>query len=200
MNIIFDIGNVLLSYQPREYLEELFCDQDIVELYHEMIFRSSLWLDLDRGVVNEAEGVEILGNRYPKHKADIQRVFARWYSLLYPIQETTALLPKLKAEGLGLYALSNFHKEAFAYVRTKYKWFDLFDGMIISYAINYIKPEPEIYKALIEKYGLEPAECVFIDDISTNLQAAADLGFQTIEFTSYKNLISELEKLLGESL
>ncbi|NMB46678.1 MAG: HAD family phosphatase [Firmicutes bacterium] len=196
MNIIFDIGNVLLTFRPREYLSSLSLDEEHIDLYAKMIFGSSLWLDLDRGIANEQEVITRLTATYPEHTAGIRRIFANWYAMFSPVEESIELLHTLKAEGYRLYALSNFHREAFHYVRSKYAWFDLFDGMVISYEINAIKPEPEIYQALIDQYGLAPQESVFIDDVRANLVGAQALGFHTIHFSSTGELIQELFRLL----
>lgn len=198
MNVIFDIGNVLLSFRPREYLRGLSLDEEHVELYAEIIFGSSLWLDLDRGITNEQEVVAQLTVRYPQHATGIQRVFAHWYSLLTPLADSIELLNRLKEEGYSIYALSNFHREAFHYVRSKYLWFDLFDGMVISYEINAIKPEPEIYQALIDRYDVDPRNSVFIDDVRANLVGAEAFGFHTIQFISVKETIRKLACLLGK--
>lgn len=199
MNIVFDIGNVLLSFQPREYLFDLFGDDEAVQRYHSMVFANSLWLDLDRGITNEAEVMAKLTACYPEYACGIRQVFADWYSLLQPIEVTINLLHDLKAEGYSLYALSNFHREAFRHMRSKHQWFELFDGMVISYQINSIKPEPEIYEALIRRYELDPWRSVFIDDVEANLVAAEDFGFKTIKCISPEMLARDLRHLLAES-
>jgi HAD superfamily hydrolase (TIGR01509 family) len=78
-----------------------------------------------------------------------------------------------------------------------YVWFDLFDGMVISYEINAIKPEPEIYTALIDRYGLNPRQSIFIDDVWANLVGAEAFGFYTIQFTSVKETTQKLNRLLA---
>ena len=197
MNVVFDIGNVLLSYRPHEYLRGLFFDEEHAKLYGKIIFGSNLWLDLDRGITNEKKVVAQLTTRYSEHAAEIRRILAHWYSMLTPLQDSIELLSNLKEEGHSLYALSNFHREAFRYVRSKYPWFDLFDGMVISYEINAIKPEPEIYEALIDRYGLDPRQSVFIDDVWANLVGAEAFGFYTIQFTSVKETTQKLTRLLA---
>ncbi|NMB25668.1 MAG: HAD family phosphatase [Firmicutes bacterium] len=199
MNIVFDIGNVLLSFRPREYLMDLFGDSEMVDLYHKMVFGSSLWLDLDRGVTDEAEVILRLSACHPEHTLEIKQVFANWYSLLRPIEITVNLLYELKAKGHRLYALSNFHREAFDHVREQYQWLRLFDGMVISYEINSHKPEPKIYQTLIHRYGLNPHQSVFIDDITMNLTAAEEFGFKTIKCTSPEALARDLSQLLAET-
>ena len=200
MNVVFDIGNVLLSFQPYEYLRGLSFTEEQVELYAKIIFGSSLWLELDRGITNEQEVVAKLTASYPEHAAGIRTVFAHWYTMLTPLEDSIELLTELKDEDYDLYALSNFHREAFHYVRSKYLWFDLFDGMVISYEVNAIKPEPEIYQALIDRYGIDPQESVFIDDVWANLVGADAFGFHTIQFTSTQQTTQDLTWLLGNKV
>jgi FMN phosphatase YigB (HAD superfamily) len=122
MNVVFDIGNVLLSFRPHEYLRRLSFDEKHVELYGKVIFGSDLWLDLDRGITSEREVAAQLTAMYPARATDINRIFAHWYSMLTPMPDSIELLGKLKQEGHRLYALSNFHREAFHHVRSKYVW------------------------------------------------------------------------------
>ncbi|NLA58465.1 MAG: HAD family phosphatase, partial [Firmicutes bacterium] len=80
-NAIFDIGNVLLSFRPKEYLRSLGFSEEGVELYYRIVFESKLWLELDRGVIDEREAVAQLTVTYPQHARGIQRVFADWYDM-----------------------------------------------------------------------------------------------------------------------
>ena len=85
-NVIFDIGNVLLSFRPKEYLRSLGFSEEEVELYSRIIYRSSLWLDLDRGLFNEEEAEARLAAKHPKHAQGIERVFADWYAMFVPLE------------------------------------------------------------------------------------------------------------------
>ena len=196
MNVIFDIGNVLLSFQPKEYLRSLGLSDEEVELYNRIVFRSKVWVDLDRGVIDEGEAVAQLTAIYSQYAWGIERVFADWYAMFIPL-EGVKFLPKLKGVGYRLYALSNFHREAFRHVRNKHDWFDLFDGMVISYEVHAVKPEPEIYQVLIDRYGINPWESVFIDDVKENIDGARDFGFHTIHHTSFEKTVGELRKFVG---
>jgi len=198
-NVVFDIGNVLLSYRPKEYLRSLGFSEEEVELYRRIIFGSSLWLDLDRGVIDERGAVAQLTAAYPEHAQGIARVFSDWYSMFVPL-EAVKVLPRLKGAGCRLYVLSNFHRDAFRHVRGKYDWFDLFDGMVISYEVHAIKPEPGIYQALIDRYGIEPRDSVFIDDMRENIEGARPFGFYTIHHKSFEETVGELENFIGFEL
>ena len=106
------------------------------------------------------------------------------------------LIYDLKKKEYGLYALSNFHREAFAHVYKKYEWFQLFDGMIISYAVQALKPEPAIYEALLTGYDLEPERCLLIDDLLANIEGGRQLGIRGIQYQNHAQLIRDLEQIL----
>lgn len=199
-NVIFDLGNVLLDFQPQEYLETLFDDEDLVRQLHKAVFNSPEWFMLDRGVITQEQAIERLSNQYPHLAAEIQLVFADWFSILTPIASTVDVLRQLEQEGYGLYVISNFHAAAFDYVSSKYDWFSLFDGLIISCHIRALKPEPVIYRALLERYALVPEHSVFIDDSLANIEGARQLGIAGIHYRTVAEFRLELELLLGKQV
>lgn len=180
--VVFDIGNVLISFDPLEYLRESFNDDAVLYLVCNAMFRSKEWLELDRGTLEEDEFVAIISSRIPEHKHYVKRVMEEWEGMLTPIEESVALVPVLKEKGYKLYLLSNFHKKAFKRVYEKYEFFKYFDGRLISSDYQLMKPEEAIYKKLIELYNLDPTTTLFIDDSKENVKAAEKLGFHTIHF------------------
>ena len=104
-------------------------------------------------------------------------------------------MKQLKQAGYKLYGLSNWSAETFPYAREKYDFFNLLDDMVISGAVGHVKPEPEIYRILLEKIGRPAQECLFIDDSLPNIQQANTMGFATIQFQSSEQLKIELERL-----
>lgn len=182
-NIVFDLGDVLLEFKPERYLERKFSDPAKCRRLYEAIFQSDLWIELDRGTVTAGEAMAAICRRCPGLKRDIELVFSDWESILIPIEGTVSILEELKRAEFQLYALSNFHLSAFEKVYRRYHFFKLFDGLVISAKIKRVKPEPEIYQYLLEKYSLKAGETLFIDDRPANLAPAHDLGFKTIHFT-----------------
>ena len=180
--VVFDIGNVLISFDPLEYLRESFNDDAVLYLVCNAMFRSKEWLELDRGTLEEDEFVAIISSRIPEHKHHVKRVMEEWEGMLTPIEESVALVPVLKEKGYKLYLLSNFHKKAFKRVYEKYEFLKYFDGRLISSDYGLMKPEEAIYKKLIEVYNLNPGTTLFIDDSEENVKAAEKLGFHTIHF------------------
>ena len=196
--IIFDIGNVLLQFNPLEYLKTIFNDDEIEMIIYKEIFQSEEWLHLDRGILTQEEAIKIISMRNPKYNIHIKKCMENWTDILTPIEGTVKILNKLKENGYKLYLLSNFHSLAFNMICTKYDFFKQFDGGIISYKEKLLKPETEIYIKLLDTYNLSAQECLFIDDTLANIEAANKLDINTLHFINSEileqNLISALEK------
>lgn len=193
-NIIFDIGNVLLSFNPREYLEEKITEDKIEDLYRE-IFQSKEWIMLDRGTITENEAINKIIERNINYGNDIKLVFEDWYDILKPIEETIEILKELKENGYKIFYLSNFHDLAFKDVKRKNNFFELFDGGVVSYEEKLIKPEEEIYKLILKRYDLKAEESIFIDDTKLNIEGAERLNINTLLFETPEKLRSDLNKL-----
>ncbi|MGG7056957.1 HAD family hydrolase [Clostridium tertium] len=193
-NIIFDLGNVLLSFNPKEYLKSKITEDKIDDVY-KAIFQSEEWIMLDRGTISEKDAINNIIRRNTTYRDDINLVFKDWYDILKPIEETVEVLQSLKENGYNIYYLSNFHELAFREVTTKNKFFELFDGGVVSYAEKLIKPEEEIYKLLLKRYNLKPEETIFIDDTKVNVDGASKLGIKAIFLENPKVLRGSLKSL-----
>ena len=193
-NVIFDLGNVLLDFNPRGYLKSKISDDKLEDVF-KAIFSSEEWVMLDRGTITEKEAINNIINRNSTYKNEINLAFDNWYDLLKPIEETVEILMSLKENGYKIYYLSNFHELAFGEVTKKNKFFELFDGGVVSYAEKLIKPEEDIYKLILERYKLNPNESIFVDDMETNVEGANKVGIKTILFKGAKELKEELNNL-----
>ncbi len=194
-NIVFDLGNVLLDFKPLVFLKEKFVDPELIDKLYQIVFKSREWIELDRGTVKEEDVVERLCRKNPGFEEEISEVFSEWKEILRPINGTVDILNELKEKGCyNLYVLSNYHLEAFEVV-SHYDFFKHFDGLVISAEINYIKPEPDIYDHLIEKFKIDPEKTLFIDDTRENLDGAEEFGIKTVYFEDPSRLWKELKKL-----
>lgn len=183
MHFIFDIGNVLLRFQPVPFLESLFDDRTVIDAMHQTVFCSPEWLQMDQGLLTHQKAVELFCTREPRFQSAVRHTMERLPDMLAPIPETVALLPAIKGAGHKLYYLSNFHHELRNYVLAQCPFFDLFDGGVFSCDVKQIKPDPVIYRDLLEGYGLAPQDCVFFDDMEENVAAAKALGIHGVLFT-----------------
>jgi putative hydrolase of the HAD superfamily len=190
MTYIFDLGGVLINFKPTERLRALFPDKDgaFHEKLRQIIFQSSEWAELDRGTVEHDEAVDIFCRREPDYSPEIRVTMERIPELLTPIQDTVALLPKIKAAGHRLYYLSNYHKKFSQYALQTYPFFELFDGGVFSCDIHINKPSPGIYRHLLNTYRLDAKSCVFFDDLEPNVQAAEQEGMTGVVVTDTESV------------
>lgn len=191
-NIVFDLGRVLLDYQPLAWLKKKNYTH-YNELF-EIIFQNPLWVKLDEGTITREEFTEKLIDEYPELALDIEEIMEEWIELLLPIENNIKLVSLLKEKGYHLYIISNFHLDAYNRFLKKQDWFTLFDGAIISAKEKLIKPDLRIYKLLLERYHLNADECLFIDDSLDNINACKNVGMDAIHLPDHSKLEEELKK------
>jgi 2-haloacid dehalogenase len=194
--IIFDFGNVLLEWNPRNVYQRYFPDDpEGMERFLEEVNFADWNLQQDKGRPF-AEGVALLSRQFPHHSHLIQAYHDHWIeSVGGSIAGTVRILKQLKQAGYSLYGLSNWSAETFPYARKKYDFLDLLDDIVISGEVGYIKPDPEIFRIILEKIGRPAQECLFIDDSLININQAQKMGFKTIHFQSPEQLEMSLREL-----
>jgi 2-haloacid dehalogenase len=193
--IIFDYGNVLLEWNPRFVYRSYFNNEEDMERFLQEVHFMEWNVQQDRGRVF-AEGVAALSNEYPQYADLIKAYHDHWKDSIGNVHwETVEIMKQLKHAGYSLYGLSNWSAETFPYAREKYDFFDLFDDMVISGAVGFVKPEPEIYNILLEKIGQPAQACLFIDDALPNIEQAQEMGFSTIQYQSSEQLQLGLQDL-----
>jgi len=174
-NIIFDLGNVLLSWKPDKYFEKSGYDSYTVSLIMKDVFSSAEWFKLDNGDITTTEAIDLIVSKSSLKKGFICSLFDLRTKIIFSLADNIKLLPELKEKGFKLYYLSNFPLDFFEEIKKKYDFFSYFDGGIISAEVNHSKPDPEIYRILLDKYKLNPEECFYIDDNDINVRAAESL-------------------------
>ena len=142
-NIIFDLGNVLLDFNPKAHIKSKVTEEKVEEIY-KCIFLSDEWPMLDRGTISEEDAKINIINRNIENEELINLVFENWYDILIPIESSVEVLKKLKQNGYKIYYLSNFHLAAFEYVIKKYDFFELFDNKFILFYFAHEKLFKEI--------------------------------------------------------
>ncbi len=180
--IVFDIGSVLVSFNYSDFLVHLGYSKEIRKELDIIQDGCPFWLQLDRGLKTEDEGVKDYVNMIPTYKKEGEYAFLHMAYYMEEIKETTSFLREAKEKGYKLYYLSNFSYNNWEIIFHRFPFFRLFDGGLVSCHVHQVKPEAEIYQTLLQKYRLCPEETLFIDDRENNTATAAALGIQTITF------------------
>lgn len=176
--VVFDIGNVLISYAPDDFLKELFPgDEQKQREMMERVYRGPYWACFDRGTMEYDEAAKRLVEQFGGSEADYLHAMRGWIELKEPIEESWRAARRCRRAGKRLYLLSNYQREAYARMREKFAGlFEIFDGGVISCEVHQLKPEPEIYTTLIERCSLTPERTLFIDDTLPNVEGAIKMG------------------------
>ena len=178
-NIIFDMGNVIFTFDPKEIIAALDLNlsaEDSACLLRE-VFRCSEWVSMDHGLMTLEEGWQRMCTRLPAHLHQAARscVFDWWKKPRDPVPGMAELIREVKALGYGVYLLSNATSALHQYFQT-YPGAEYFDGFVVSADVKLLKPQREIYEVLFHNFSLRPEECFFIDDNAANIDGAWAVG------------------------
>lgn len=196
-NVIFDVGKVLVGWNPTETMQQLGFDEATIKRLHECLFDTHAWSEEDRGVMPREELLEFLVSQDPSLKNEILLFYEHAIDSITPKDYAIPWIKSLKAAGISTYVLSNFGDEKMhqGIEKGSINFLDILDGYIFSYEVKQIKPNPDIYLGLLEKYNLKAQECVFIDDIEENVLGARAVGINSFQFLNYEQAVAELAKL-----
>ena len=195
-NIIFDFGGVLVTWRPQEIFDSFYAEPALREALRLHAFQHDDWLDMDRGTLDEVTVATRCAARMARPESELRALFDHVRAALTPIEPTVALLHELRGRGFKLYGLSNMSATIFAYLHGRHDFFKLFDGIVVSAAVKLLKPEPAIYEHLRDRFELDFAESVFIDDMARNVESARSVVLPAIQFTTTDQVRRELEPLL----
>lgn len=190
--IVFDLGGVLIDWDPRHMYRTLFDDEAEMERFLAEVATLEWNSHHDAGRRWE-DGVALLSAEHPKYAGLIAAYWDRWEEMLAgPIEGTVDILAKLKAAGCELHALTNWSTQSFPIAIERYEFLDWFEHIVVSGEEKLIKPDHRLYKILLERIGRSADECIFIDDGIRNVEAAAELGFDAIHFENPQQLRDQL--------
>lgn len=195
-NVVFDLGGVVLDWNPKRILDTHFEDEALRERLLKEIFQHPDWLDLDRGTVSEAGLVERLSARLGRPPAELQALIESARTSLTVKPDTLALMRRLHEGDVPLYCLSNMAQSTYEYLRERFDYWQMFKGVVISGALKLIKPDPAIFEHLLETHGLKAGETVFIDDSVKNVEGARACGLHALLFKDAAQCERELRSLL----
>ena len=181
-NYIFDFGNVLGQFYPEQFVSKYISDEETVKLVSDMVFDRIYWDRLDEGTITDEEVKNLFCARLSDDLEEVAcKIYDNWVNDLIPVPGMEKLIRDLHKSGKKLYLLSNICK-TFSENYHKVEWlrelFNCFDGLVFSGEIGLVKPDADIFEHLLEKYGLNPEECLFTDDRDLNIEGAKNVGIK----------------------
>lgn len=194
--IIFDLGGVLVDWNPNYLFDKIFDNEERKSYFFENICTPDWNEEQDAGR-SLKEGTELLIKRFPDWETEIRAFYGRWHEMLGgSIQGTVEILRTLKTAGHHrLYALTNWSAETFPIAWSMYEFLHWFEGIVVSGVENTRKPHPEFYQILFERYAVVPERALFIDDNYRNVKSARELGLHCVHYQSPDQLAVALKNI-----
>ena len=193
--IIFDIGNVLADFTWEAHYRSFGYSEEILERLAKATVKSPMWNEYDRGVMSDEEIIQGFIENDPGIEKEIRETLRDKGTMVVRNDYAIPWIQKLKEKSYRCLYLSNFSRSSHVQCAAALDFLPYMDGGILSYQDKVIKPMPEIYQLLIDRYGLKPEKCVFLDDTKRNLDAAEKFGIHTIHFQNQEQAIEELRML-----
>lgn len=194
-NVVFDVGNVIVRWAPLEIARLTFGDIDDLEPRARSIFQSAIWLDLNKGFLSESEAKLRYQRELNLSPLECDRLFYYVKQTQILLHGSVELIKRVKRSGYGVYALTDNVVEIVEYLKKTYEFWPLFDGAAVSAELGMLKPQPEIYQALLSENNLKASETVFIDDMPYNVKGAEAVGIAGIQFVDAEQCQNALLRL-----
>lgn len=191
-NVVFDIGNVLIRWNPEHLYERLFPDAERRAWFLREICSPAWNLEMDRGQPF-AEGIAERVARHPEWADQIRAWDLNWHEMVPgAIDGTVAILESLREAGVPTWAITNFSAEKFAECLDRFPFLKGFRDTVVSAHEKLVKPDPAIYRVLLDRNDLDPADCLFVDDSLDNVLGARRVGMKAVHFTSPARFAADL--------
>ncbi len=191
-DVVFDLGNVLLRWDPRNLYRKVFADEARMERFLATAC-SMAWIHSIDGINDFAEPIAARALEFPEFAAELALFDSRWTETLDGvIEENLALMRALKAKGRPVYCITNYPAQKFDLSRALHPFLDDFDAIVVSGRERITKPDERIYQLLFERAGRAPEELVFVDDVARNIAAAERLGMIGVLYAPGMDLAAEL--------
>ncbi len=196
-NMVFDIGNVLMDFRWKEYMRSLFGENEaLIQTINQGIWHNGCWAAMDKGEMDGAATLRSAVAFAPQYEKEIKLTLDRVALAFHNFEYAIPWVQELKRMGLNVYYLSNYSAFSIAANSEVLNFIPYMDGGVFSFEVKAVKPEPEIYRCLCDKYGLKPEECLFTDDVPANVKGAQACGFQGIVFEGYEKTYPVIMKAL----
>ncbi|MBQ8952291.1 MAG: HAD family phosphatase [Eubacterium sp.] len=195
-NVVFDVGMVLADFRFREYMSDLGFDKETIEELSEKVVFSDYWKLMDNGLVNDGEAKEHFISELPQYEKEMNLFWDNIDNIIREYDYSEELVKELKAKGFKVYVLSNYPEKQADMHWPKFKFLPHTDGYLISSKEKMMKPDPEFYRLLEKRFGVDLTESVFVDDREENVEAARALGMTGIVFKGFDDLKNKLKAII----
>jgi 2-haloacid dehalogenase len=191
-SVVFDVGGVLLDWDPEYLYRQMIADDDERRWFLTEVC-SAEWNAAQDAGRNWADATSELAARFPAHTALITAYDEQWEEMVAgPLEESVEVLQDLREAAVPTFALTNFSAEKWIVAKNRWDFLNRFDGEVVSGVEGVTKPDPEIYRILLDRYGLDPSRTFYTDDLASNVEAARDLGFVAEVFVDASTLRRQL--------
>ena len=181
-SIVFDMGNVLLDYNPEVPLNKFCQSEEAKDIIRRELFGGPEWVQLDLGNITVEQAYNSISSRIPeKYHSELKECIYKWDICMVPLEGAKEFLQYVKTNEYKIFILSNAHKSFYEYFPRAID-LNIFDGVVVSADIHAVKPDKKIYEYILDKYSLNPAECLFIDDRADNVAGATAAGMNAFQF------------------
>jgi len=180
MNVILDIGNVICEWSPEKLVAGIFSQEQERRQALDCIIGHNDWLELDKGTIDIAEAVDNASRRCSLPRTKIEALHQTTPHALVPVPSMMAAIHDLASRNTALYVLSNMQRHAWEHLSSAFDFWRCFRGIVVSYQINLIKPDTEIFEYIADRYALNPKNTVFLDDSRKNIDAATTFGMKAM--------------------
>lgn len=180
-NMVFDIGNVLMDFRWKEYMRSLFGeDETLIQTINQGIWHNGCWAAMDKGEMDGAATLRSAVAFAPQYEKEIKLTLDSVAHAFHKFEYSIPWIQELKRMGLNVYYLSNYSAFSVAANPDVLNFIPYMDGGVFSFEVKAVKPEPEIYRCLCEKFGLKPEECLFTDDVPANVKGRRPADFRAL--------------------
>ena len=195
--IIFDIGNVLMTYDWVRYINEEF-GAEKADVINEAVWGDGRWEELDRGVLSEEEIFRGMREHAPGYEDDVMEALKHTDHCMIKRNFAISWIQEYKAAGFRVLFLSNYSDFLLRFHSPCMDFLPYMDGGVFSYKVKLLKPDPAIYRCICDSYDLKPEECIFIDDNAANIAAANEFGIHGFLFTGYEDTRARVSEYLAD--
>ncbi len=199
-NLVLDIGNVLCRWDGEALLNQVYPDADERELANRALVQHEDWIKLDAGLLTVAQAAERAAARGGVSVDSLLKLLETLPESLTPFADTHKAVMDAQAAGVPVYILSNMQEHCWTHLAAQHRVFDDCMGVIVSCEVQLTKPDAAIYRSLTDRFSLDPASCVFVDDMQENVEAAQACGWQAMRLESPSHGASLIEELASRIL